>query len=66
MTPDTTARMTLAQLRKRWGSQCPPFGPPPESVEVLGMAGELWLRVDDGSKGETTTYALEREYLGGA
>lgn len=63
---DTTARMSLKQLRVRWGSTAPKAGLPPLTVEVLGMGGEMWLKVDDGSKGEDTTYKLEREWTGGA
>ena len=59
----TTARMTLKQLRVRWGAHVPP-GPAPLSVEVTGMSSEVWLRHDDGTKGEEQTYVLEREYRG--
>ena len=39
-------------------------GPAPLSVEVTGMSAELWLRHDDGTKGEDQTYVLEREFRG--
>ena len=64
MSPDTTARMTLAQLRKRFGAQVPAFGPPPLAVEVRGMGSELWLLVDP-ARGEDSTYKLEREWAQG-
>ncbi len=59
------AKMLLKQLRVRFGAQVPDFGPPPLSVEVRGMSGEMWLMVDP-PRGEDTVYALEREWKPGA
>ena len=61
---DTTARMNLAQLRKRFGAQVPAFGPPPLAIEVRGPTGELWLLCDP-PRGEDSTYKLEREWAQG-
>lgn len=60
---DDTARMTLAQLRRRFGAQVPAFGPPPLAIEVRGMSGEMWLLVDP-PRAEDSTYKLEREWRG--
>ncbi len=62
---DDIARMTLGKLRVRWGSKAPRAGLPPDAIEVTGMRGEMWLRCDDGTKGEDTTYRLEREWQPG-
>ncbi len=53
------ARMTLAQLRVRWGSKVP--AGVPLAIEVDGMSREMWLLVDP-PRGEDSTYRLEREW----
>lgn len=67
---DDVARQTLAQLRKRWGIRA--FAettgvPAPKVLEVEvdhGARVEVWRRADNGTKGESTTYELQRR--GGA
>lgn len=60
----SSTTQTLKQLRARWGAKVPQFGPPPEAIEVAGMSAEIWLRCDDGTRGDDTRYSLEREFKG--
>lgn len=48
----------IGQLRKRWGSPRFIQGAPPE-IEIAGMGREVWLRIEDGSKGDNANYQLE-------
>ncbi len=59
---DARARMTLRQLRKRWGGVVPDGTP--DVVDINGMSTELWLRVDGRGRGDDSVYQLEREFRG--
>ncbi len=60
---DTCARMTLRQLRLRWGGIVPDGTP--DVVDINGMSHELWLRCDGRGRGDDSVYQLEREYGNG-
>ncbi len=53
------AVQTLAQLRKRWGADFGEGLDPDDEITVLGMTKETWVRLKDGTKGESTNYALQ-------
>lgn len=57
------ARMTLKQLRQRWGASEPTFSSgglrAGNTVVINGMTTEVWHSLDDGTKGEQQTYELE-------
>lgn len=56
---DDVARQTLGQLRDRWGVE--EFAGRPDVIAVVAMGrSELWRRAENGTKGEHTTYELQR------
>lgn len=58
--PTPRARQTWQQLRTRgWGSTNHHHTSPPKQIVIDGMSLEVWVRLDDGSRGETTNYELQ-------
>ncbi len=56
---DDVARQTLGQLRKRWGVQAELERPDVIRVNAMDHV-EVWRRAENGTRGESTTYELQR------